>query len=220
MQITLEARDGHKFGAYVAGPEDATRSLVVIQEIFGVNQHMRAVADRFAQQGYRVVCPALFDRAERDVELGYTPEDAQKGLALRAAISEEGTLLDIQAAAAWLANNGKCGIVGYCWGGTLAWLASARLDEFSAASCWYGGGIAKIKNEKHKVPVQMHFGSLDKSIPPADIDAIRAAQPSVDIYVYDGADHGFGCDERAAYNEASASLAQQRTLEFFAKNLA
>lgn len=220
MNVTLQATDGQKLGAYVVGPEDATRSLVVLQEIFGVNKHMREVSDRFAEQGYRVVCPAIFDRAEVGVDLGYSPDDAQKGLAIRAQIPEEKTLLDIQASAAYLKNNGKIGIVGYCWGGTLAWMAATRLSEFSAASCWYGGGIAKLKDEAHKIPVQMHFGTLDKSIPANDVEAIRAAQPDVDIYIYEGADHGFGCDDRAAYQKEAAALAQERTLAFFAQHLA
>jgi carboxymethylenebutenolidase len=219
MQIELTAGDGHRFSAYRAGPQDAKRALVVVQEIFGVNRHMRHVSDAFAAEGYAVICPALFDRAERNVELGYEQADVQRGLALRAKITPEQVMADIEAAAAALPKGAKRGIVGYCWGGTVAWWGATRSNSFAAASCWYGGGIAAAKDEKPRCPVQMHFGEVDQSIPMKDVEAIRAAQPGVETFVYPGAGHGFGCEERGSYKADDAALAQKRTLEFFARHL-
>ncbi|MBN8927686.1 MAG: dienelactone hydrolase family protein [Rhodospirillales bacterium] len=216
--IELTASDGHKLSAYVAGPEGATKGIVVVQEIFGVNHHIRDMADRFAAQGYAVVAPALFDRVEKGVELGYTQDDVGKGREYRMKLSDPQVMLDVEAAAAQLKGK-KLAIVGYCFGGTVAWWGATRSRSFAAASCWYGGGIAGTKDERPNCPVQMHFGEKDASIPMSDVDAVRAAQPGVEVYVYNGAQHGFGCDERASYSKADYDLAQQRTLDFFAKHL-
>jgi carboxymethylenebutenolidase len=216
--IELTAADGHKLAAYAAGPEDAQYGLVVVQEIFGVNHHMRTVCDEFAAAGYRVVSPALFDRAEPGIELGYTADDVQLGLAARAKVPEAGTMADIEAAAAYLGDR-KLGIVGYCWGGTIAWYGATRSKSFAAACGWYGGGIAATREETPHCPVQLHFGAEDHGIPLTDVEAIRASQPSVEIYIYAGAGHGFGCDERASYDAAAAAQAQTRTLEFFSRTL-
>lgn len=220
MYIQLTTSDNHTLNAYVTGPEDAEHGLVVAQEIFGINSHIRDVADYFAGQGYRVICPALFDRAQADVELGYTAADIQTGLALRDQIPTVQTLLDLDAAAHALQAQKTIGIVGYCWGGTLAWLAASRSNAFTAASCWYGGSIIKTKDEIPSIPVQMHFGLLDKSIPPNDVAAIQDAQPSVEIHTYPAADHGFGCNQRGSFNEPAWELANERTLHFFAQHLA
>jgi carboxymethylenebutenolidase len=219
MGITLTAADGHSFMAWAAGPRDATRALVVVQEIFGVNRHMRRVAQSFADAGYAVVMPALFDRTERGVELGYTAEDVARGRALRGTVDEHKTLLDILAAAAALPAAAKRGIVGYCWGGTVAWHGATRSSAFDAAVGWYGGGIAAAKNEAPRCPTQLHFGETDASIPMSDVEAVRAARPEVEVFVYNGAGHGFGCEERGSYVAADAALAQERTLAFFAKHL-
>jgi len=217
--ITLTASDGHTLSAWQDGPQDASRALVVVQEIFGVNRHIRNVCARFAAQGYRVIAPALFDRVQRGVELGYTADDVATGRALRAKVPEAGPVLDIEAAAAALPAGAKRGIVGYCWGGTVAWWGATRTRSFAASSCWYGGGIAATRTETPTCPVQMHFGENDASIPLSDVELIRAAQPGVEIFVYAGAQHGFGCDERASFSRADAELAQERTLAFFAKHL-
>jgi carboxymethylenebutenolidase len=217
--IELKAADGHTLGAYVAGPADARRALVVIQEIFGVNHHMRAVCDAFAAAGYAAIAPALFDRVERNVELGYEPPDIARGRDLRAKVPEAGTIADMEAAAAHFAGR-RLGIVGYCWGGTVAWWGATRSHSFAAAVGWYGGGIAATKDAPTHCPVQLHFGEKDASIPMADVDAIRAAQPGVEVFVYPGAQHGFGCDERASYSAKDAEQAQKRTLAFFGKHLA
>jgi carboxymethylenebutenolidase len=191
----------------------------VVQEIFGVNHHIRDMADRFAALGYAVVAPALFDRATVGVELGYTPEDIGKGRDLRMKLSDSQVMMDIEAAADHLAGK-TLGIVGYCFGGTVAWWGATRSSKFAASSCWYGGGIPGTKNETPNCPVQMHFGEKDASIPMSDVDAVRAAQPKVDVYVYMGAQHGFGCDERGSFSAPDYELAQSRTVEFFAANLA
>jgi carboxymethylenebutenolidase len=216
--IDLTAADGHTLSAYVAGPEDATKGIVVIQEIFGVNHHIRDVADRFAALGYAVVAPALFDRVEKGVELGYTQDDIGKGRDYRMKLSDPQVMLDVEAAATHLSGK-SLGIVGYCFGGTVAWWGSTRSKSFAAASCWYGGGIAGTKDETANCPVQMHFGEKDGSIPMSDVEAIRAAQPKAESYVYAGAQHGFGCDERASYSEPDYALAQERTVALFAKYL-
>ncbi|WP_419757527.1 dienelactone hydrolase family protein [Acidisoma sp.] len=217
--IKLTADDGHTFSAYRAGSESATMGLVVVQEIFGVNSHMRFASDAFAEAGFAVVCPALFDRAEKDVELGYTQEDIQAGLALRAKITEEQVMQDIETAAASL-GTASVGIIGYCWGGTIAWWGATRSRSFNAAVGWYGGGIAATKTETPDCPVQLHFGAEDHGIPLTDVDAIRAAQPGVEVYVYEGAGHGFGCEQRASFDQKSFDLAQNRSLDFLRKHLA
>ena len=211
--VTLDAEDGHRLSAYRAGFDDAPRVLVVVQEIFGVNHHIRAVADGFADAGYLVVAPALFDRARRDVELAYTPEDAKHGSELRGQIAPEDTLLDLLAAADSL-NRAKVGIIGYCWGGALAWAGATQSERFSAAVGWYGGGIATPR-----CPVQLHFGAEDDHIPLGDVDAIRAAQPGVEVFVYENAGHGFGCSERPSYAAGPTAMAQERSLSFLQHNL-
>jgi len=216
--ISLTAADGHRLTAYRAGPQNAARALVVVQEIFGVNRHMRHVCESFAAEGYAVIAPALFDRVAPGIELGYEAADVAQGRELRGKINDGLTVLDILAAAAALPRGVKRGIVGYCWGGTVTWYGATRTSAFSAASGWYGGGIAAAKDEAPRCPVQLHFGETDASIPMTDVAAVRAAQPGVEVHVYGGG-HGFGCDERGSYVKADYDLAQKRTLEFFAKHL-
>ena len=216
--IKLKSADGFEFSAYVAGPANATKGVVVIQEIFGVNHHIRDMADRFAAQGYAVVAPAVYDRVQPGFEVGYTQDDIAKGRDVRMKLNDAQLMQDVEAAANHLAGK-KLGIVGYCFGGTVAWWGATRSTKFAAASCWYGGGIPGTKEERPNCPTQMHFGEKDASIPMTDVDAVRAAQPKVEVYVYDGAQHGFGCDERGSYSKPDYELAQKRTLEFFAKHL-
>jgi carboxymethylenebutenolidase len=216
--MSLKAADGHEFKTFEAGNVNAPRGLVVVQEIFGVNAHMRAVSERLAGFGYRVLSPALFDRAEPDTELGYTQDDMKKGVALRAKISDAAVLADLEACAA--AFGGKpVGIIGYCWGGSLAWLAATKSKSFKAAVGWYGSGIAASKDAVPGCPVQLHFGEADSGIPMTDVAAIRAAQPGVEIFTYPGAQHGFGCEERPSYSAKDNELAELRSLAFFAEHL-
>jgi carboxymethylenebutenolidase len=217
--IELKAEDGHTLSAYTAGSDDAAAGIVVIQEIFGVNGHIRNMVDRFAAAGYSVIAPALFDRAGRGVELGYTQDDVGKGREYRMKLDDKGVMMDVEAAAKHLGAK-KLGIVGYCFGGTVSFWGATRSHSFAAASGWYGGGIAGTRDEKANCPLQLHFGEKDGSIPMSDVDAIRGAQPKAEIYVYMGAQHGFGCDERGSFSKPDYDLAQERTLAFFAKNLA
>ena len=217
--IKLTTKDGATIGAYKAEPSGKARAgIVVLQEIFGVNSHIRKVADGFAAQGYLAIAPALFDRVAPGTELGYGPDDTKQAGEIRARLKLEDTLADIEAAIAAAAQAGVVGIVGYCWGGTLAYAAAAHLSGLAAAVAYYGSGIAGMVHETLKAPVEFHFGERDKSIPPENIEKIRAAHPDSALYIYP-AGHGFNCDLRPSYDEQSASLAQSRTLKFFAHNL-
>lgn len=215
----LKAADGHGLGAYIAEPEGTPRGgIVLVQEIFGINSHIRGVADGFAADGYKVVAPALFDRLERGVELGYDPDSVAAAREMKGRMDWDAPLLDITAARDVL-NGLTIGVVGYCWGGTLAWLAATRLDGFAASVCYYGGQINDFRDEKPKCPVLMHFGTEDASIPMDHVDAIRAAQPDAAIHIYEGAGHGFNCEQRGSHDAASASTARERTIAFLAEHL-
>ena len=217
--IALKASDGHEFAAYVAEPDGAPRGgIVLVQEIFGVNSHIRGICDGFAADGYKVVAPALFDRIERGVETGYNPEEIAAARELKGRMDWDSPLLDIRAAADALSGL-KMGVVGYCWGGSLAWLAATRLDGFAAAVCYYGGQINDFRDEPAKCPVMMHFGTEDASIPMDAVEAIRAAQPDSVIHIYEGAGHGFNCEQRGSYDAASAATARERTMAFLAQNI-
>lgn len=212
----LQASDGHKFDAYIAQPAGEPRAgIVVLQEIFGVNAHIRSVADRYARAGYLALAPALFDRGERDVELNYDAKGGRKGMAIRQHIPLDGTIADIEASIQYLREHGaaKVGVVGYCWGGSLAWLSNTRLHPDATVS-YYGGMIAEHVHEKPSCPAMFHFGLLDKHIPQSDVETIRATYPEFPVYTYQ-ADHGFNCDARASFNEAASNLARKRTLAHF-----
>ncbi len=219
--ITLTAGDGHELAAYRAAPDGETKAgLVVIQEIFGVNSHIREVCDGYAAEGFLAIAPAIYDRVERGVDLGYTPDDMSAGREFRAGCDLDLVIKDVAAAAEAAHAGGKVGIVGYCWGGSVVYVSCCRLPGHIAAGVgYYGGQIIPHLQEKPGAPVMLHFGSLDKSIPLDDVEKIRAARPEVQVFVYDGADHGFNCDHRAQYHEATAKLALSRTLPFFAENL-
>ncbi len=218
--LTLAAADGHHLQAYEARPAGPAKAgLVVLQEIFGVNRHMRSVADGFAAEGYVAIAPALFDRIRPGIELGYGEDDIQQGRDLRAKITWAQVFADVRASIAALAGVGPLGIVGYCWGGSLAWRAATQIDGVAAAVCYYGGQIAEFAAERPRSPVLMHFGETDHAIPLSDVDRVRAAQKdAVTIHLYP-AGHGFNCDERGSFDAACAKLARGRTLEFFARHL-
>ncbi|MFZ2652198.1 MAG: dienelactone hydrolase family protein [Burkholderiaceae bacterium] len=222
-KIALGANDGHRLDAYLANPAAAPRGgLVVVQEIFGVNSHIRCVTDDFAAQGYLTVAPALFDRVQRGVELGYDAGDIQRGRALKEACPAEKALLDIQAAIALararLAPGARVGIVGYCWGGLLSWLAACELDSLAASVPYYGGGIPEQAARVPRCAVLAHFGEHDAHIPLDGVEALRRAHPGIDVQLYP-AGHGFNCDQRGSYDAASAVLARERTLAFLRKNV-
>ena len=219
-QRQLRAVDGFSFGAYEALPEGAPRGgVVVIQEIFGVNDHIRDVTDGFARAGYAAIAPQIFDRAERDIELGYEEADMGRGVALAFQGTERvDTLKDLQAAIEEVGKYGNVGVVGYCYGGLLTWLSACGLSGITCASAYYGGGIVGELEQVAQCPVIMHFGELDAHIPLTDVEKIKKALPDVDVSVY-AADHGFNCDHRASYDAASAQLARERTLAFFQEHV-
>ena len=224
--INLNAADGVTLPAYVAQPAGKPRgAVVVVQEIFGVNSHIRSVADRFAEQGYLAVAPATFERVKPGVELGYTESDMNAGFALKTAVEAlpgAGVLQDIQAAIDFAAeaSGGKVGIIGFCWGGLLTWRAACTLKGLSAAVPYYGGGMTAPAEtaRQPQCPVIAHFGDQDHWIPLEGVEAFSQAHRDVEVYVY-AANHGFNCDQRESYNEAAAKLARERTLDFFATHL-
>ena len=217
--LTLTAEDGHTFAAYIAQPEGRPKGgVVIIQEIFGVNDHIRAVADDYAAQGYLAVAPALFDRVRPGIELGYSEDDVTKGREIRARVRNDDALLDIAAAADAVKSAGRIAAVGFCWGGTLAWLTATRLEGFSAIASYYGGGIGSLAAEKPHCPVILHFGERDHAIPLTEVDALRAAHPELPVHLYP-AGHGFNCDHRGSFEPTSAGIARERTLALFAKQV-
>jgi carboxymethylenebutenolidase len=210
---TLMARDGHEFNAWLAAPSQPARGAVVLaQEIFGVNRHIRAVADGFAAEGYVTIAPCLFDRVRRGIELGYSEAEVQQGRGYRLQIPKEKTVLDLTACINVVRHSGRVSMIGYCWGGTLAYIAACELPVFCAVS-YYGGQIKDHLGKSPRRPVMYHFGEKDPHIPLSDIDKIRAADPNGIFHLYP-ADHGFNCDERSTYDAASARLALERTLQF------
>lgn len=212
----IEASDGHRLSAYESHPDDAAAAIVVLQEVFGVNGHVRSVVDRFAALGYRAIAPALFDRVERGVELPYSHDSMVRGRGLRDNLDWDVTVgCDIAAAVDRVAGTGPVAVVGYCYGGSLAWLSACALGDRIAASVgYYGGQVHQFVDRTPAAPVLLNFGSADPMIPLADVEAVAAAHPGVIVHVYEGADHGFNCDVRASYHEAASALALRRTLGF------
>jgi carboxymethylenebutenolidase len=218
--VKLKASDGHEFDAYVARPEGTPiAGLVVVQEVFGVNQHIRSVTDGYARDGFLAVAPALFDRYDRGVELSYSGEDMKRALSFIPRLDMDAAIRDTAAALAYVREQTgkKSGVIGYCFGGTIAWLAATRMDA-DAAVGYYGGRIGAFAEEQPKCPVMLHFGNKDQHIPKADVEKVNALHPEVPIFWYD-ADHGFNCDARASYDAPSAKLARERSLAFLKEHL-
>lgn len=218
--VKLTAADGHDLDAYVARPDgEPLAGLVVVQEIFGVNRHIRSVADSYAKDGFLAVAPALFDRIERGVELGYEGADMQKAVSFIPKLDLEKSLADVAAAVEFARNETgkKVGVIGYCYGGTLAWLAATRL-HLAAAVGYYGGRTANYAGEQPSAPVLLHFGKQDAHIPAEEVNKIKTAHPEVEIHWYD-AGHGFNCDARASYNPDAARVARERSLNFLKQHL-
>ena len=218
QKIQIRADDGFTFSAWLSLPEGPPRgAVVVIQEIFGVNSHIREVTDGYAAAGYAAIAPQIFDRVRPDIELGYQSEDMTAGIAIAfQQLDRARALGDVQAAINHVAGHGKVGVVGYCFGGLLTWLSACTLTGVSAASAYYGGGIVNEIGHAPRCPVIMHFGDKDAHIPLSDVERIKAALPSVTVHVY-AADHGFNCDHRGSYDAAAAALARERTLAWFTK---
>jgi carboxymethylenebutenolidase len=217
---TIMARDGHEFQAWLAAPPARPRGAVlVIQEIFGINSHIRKVTDGFAAEGYTAIAPSLFDRVRRGIELGYTPADMQEGAGYLKQLTPETTLRDLAAAVAVVRHSGRAGSVGYCFGGAMSYLAACQLPL--ACAVVYYGKVASYLEQKPRCPVLYHFGTEDKSIPLADVERVRAAaRPDSPLYLYEGAGHGFSCDQRPSYQPQAAALARTRTLDFLNRYVA
>ncbi len=222
--VTLVAADGFQSSAYVSEPSGQPKgAIVVLQEIFGVNSHIRSVADRYAAAGYLAIAPSTFDRVSRGVDLGYTPHDMKQGAGLKAAVEAlpaPGVLQDIQAAVDYAARAGKVGIVGYCWGGLLAWRSAEKVRGVSAAVSYYGGGMTAGTEPSRRpaVPTMAHFGELDAHIPVDSVKAFAQAHPEVEVHLY-AANHGFNCDQRGAYDAGAAATALERSLYHFGKHV-
>jgi len=219
----LTSSDGHTFNAYETIPTGKTiGALVLVQEIFGVNTHIQATADLYASLGFRVLAVPTMDRIQKNVNLGYTPEDMQAGSALKAAVEalpNHPVMLDLQAAIDHLKPFGKVGIFGFCYGGLLTWRSACQLSGLSAAVPYYGGGVQNESNLIPKCPVMAHFAEEDSYIPLDTVEALKKARPEIEVHIYPG-HHGFNCDHRASYFGQSAQVARTRTLDFFQRHLA
>jgi carboxymethylenebutenolidase len=220
QDIKLTASDNFQLGGYRADPATAPKAaVVVIQEIFGVNHHIRAVCDRLAGEGYVAIAPAIFDRVEPDFTSGYSPDEIAVARKFVANPDWAAMLRDTQAAIDAVSTIGPVGIIGFCLGGSIAYAAATKLSGLSAAVGYYGGAIVRFADDKPMVPTQLHFGEKDAGIPPADVETISAKRPDVEIHIYPGAQHGFHCDERASYHKTSADIAWPRSLGFLAQHL-
>ncbi len=218
--IQLASADGHKFNAYRAEPNGKARgALVVVQEIFGVNKHIKELADGFAAEGYLSIAPAFFERKEKNFDRGYTQADIDAGRTIAMALDWNNTMKDLQVAIDNVKSAGKVGIIGYCWGGTTSWVAACRANGLSCSLPFYGGGVANMTGEKPKVPVQFHWGHNDHAIPLADVWKIEKEHPTAESYVYADAGHGFTCDHRGSYHEPSKILSRQRAIAFLHKHV-
>jgi carboxymethylenebutenolidase len=217
--IELTAADGHKLSAYRAEPAGKPRgALIVIMEIFGVNSHIRSVADDYAKEGYLAIAPAMFDRVQRGLDIGYTPADIEVGRGAMQKMKLDDAVKDVAAALAEVKSAGKVGIVGYCWGGTVAWKSASSVGGLACAIAYYGGGIPGLIGEKPKIPVMFHWGETDQSIPLDKAKEVAAAHKDQTHYFYP-AGHGFNCDQRGSYNADSSKLAKTRSLEFLRKHV-
>lgn len=223
--VELKAADGHELGAYVARPKgEPLGAVIVIQEIFGVNASVRSVADEYARHDFVAIAPALFDRFGKSIELGYTNEDLKKAYELYGKLNPDTQLLDIAAAAEHVAGTGKgTGVIGFCYGGLLAWLSATRAKalktDLKSAVGFYAGGIGKFATEQPSCPVQLHFGAEDEHIGKDQIDAVRTAHPDVEIFLYEGAGHAFANEARASYVPAASKLAHERALAFLKSHI-
>ncbi len=220
QDITLTASDGFKLGAYRTDPATTPKgAIVVIQEIFGVNHHIRSVCDRLAAEGYAAIAPSIFDRSQPDFQCGYTPDEIANARKFIANPDWPAMLRDTQAAIDAVKNVGAIGIIGFCLGGSIAYAAATKLSGLSAAVGYYGGAVVRFADDKPKVPTQLHFGEKDAGIPLTDVETTKSKRPEVEVFIYPGAQHGFHCDERASYDKASADIAWPRSMAFLAKHL-
>ncbi len=211
--IKLTAQDGAEITAYRADPQTApTGAIILLQEIFGLNAHIKSVCDDYAKMGWQIIAPALFDRQKPDVELAYDSEGIKQGLDFKKG-ADDTALIDIEAALKSLDKGLPKAVIGYCWGGSLAWRAACQPLDIDVAIAYYGGELPGLKDQQAHLPVMAHFGRKDSSIPIERAEAFIASQPQVECFIYD-ADHGFNCDHRTSFDKPSAELARQRTIDF------
>lgn len=220
----ITSLDGTQIAVYAAAPLVKPRgAIVVLQEIFGLNSHICSVVDGYAARGYYALAPATYQRVSPGIELGYTLEDIEQGMALKAAAEAlaDKVMQDVQAAVDYAAKDSGCkvGVVGYCWGGLLTWRAATKLRGISAAVPYYGGGMTRELNLVPRCPTMAHLSDNDLSVPMDGVAALQKAHPGVQVHIYSAA-HGFNCDQRGAYQESAALQARERTLAFFDKHLA
>ena len=216
--IEITAKDNHRFSAYISQPSGKPKAgIVIIQEIFGVNTHIKEVTDLYASKGYLCIAPSLFDRVEKNVILNYDENGISKGRNLKE-LCDRDALKDIEASISVVSSAGKVAVIGYCWGGSLSWRIGCEASNLSASISYYGGDIPKLKDLEPKCKVLTHFGELDKGIPINDVKIFEETRPDVLTYTYP-ADHGFNCDHRSQYNKSSANIARERTLKFLEQNL-
>lgn len=212
--VRLTAEDGHQLDAYICKTEgDAKGALILVQEIFGINAHIKSVCAQYASLGYTTIAPALFDRKQQDVELDYTAEGVAAGIEYKNSIPDDSALMDIAAAAKYVNTGPKVSIIGYCWGGKLTYLAASKVSGLFKAIGYYGGGIASVIDQNPQIPTLLHFGDQDTAIPLSEVDEIRTRHPEIEVHTY-AAGHGFNCDARGSYNKEAADLALKRTLDF------
>lgn len=217
QSVSISTRHG-RISGWQARPHDKPRgALIVVQEIFGVNHHIRQVVDRFANYGYLAIAPALFDRIHPGTELGYDEAGVARGRAMAEELGFNGALDGVRGAYDLFEGEFRVGVVGYCWGGSVAFLANTRLGI--PAVSYYGGRTVPLLGERPKAPLLLHFGETDPIIPPEDVQKHRDALSGAEIHVWPGAGHGFDCDQRADYNAEASQQALQRTLMFLQKNL-
>ena len=216
--IEITAKDNHRFSAYISQPSGKPKAgIVIVQEIFGVNTHIKEVTDLYASKGYLCIAPSLFDRIEKNVTLNYDEKGVSKGRNLKE-LCDKDALKDIEASISVVSSAGKVAVIGYCWGGSLSWRIGCKASNLSASICYYGGDIPKLKDLEPKCKVLTHFGELDKGIPINDVKIFEETRPDVLTYTYP-ADHGFNCDHRSQYNKTCANIAFERTLKFLEQNL-
>ena len=215
--IRATASDGHEFDIYLAQSQGTPRGgIVLVQEIFGVNKHIKSVAEKFSSNGYLVGAPSLFDRVKPDIQLGYSTEDVIRGKELKENLGNESPLIDIAATLSILRSAGNVAIVGYCWGGMLAWLSACQVDGFNAAVSYYGGGVGQLTAMQPNCPCIFHFGEQDHSIPITEINSLKQAHPNCPIYIYP-AGHGFNCEQRDSFHLTSSKIAFERTIQHIDK---
>ncbi len=212
--VKLTAEDGHQLDAYLCAAEgDVKGAIVLVQEIFGINAHIRNVCERYAALGYTTIAPALFDRINPNIELAYDADGVAKGREYKEISKDENALKDIAAATAHVNTGPKVSVIGYCWGGKLAYLAASKVTGLFKAVGYYGGGIASVIEQSPQIPTLLHFGDQDSAIPMSEVEEIIAKHPQIEVHIY-SAGHGFNCDARGSYNKEAADVALSRTLNF------